>query len=79
MGSHEHALRGHCVLQVGRCGRDPRTRSSPTALVAVLLLTVQDGVCQLLSLILRLYVGNKNNPTVLNTASATVRQVRMRA
>lgn len=37
----------------------------------------QDGVLQLLSLIFRIYVSSRGNPTVQNTAAATVRQVRL--
>lgn len=37
----------------------------------------QDGVLQLLSLIFRIYASSRGNPTVQNTAAATVRQVRL--
>ena len=36
----------------------------------------QDAVQQLLSVIFRLYVNNKNNFAVHSTAAATIRQVR---
>ena len=48
-------------------------RSLPPCLYA---LGTQEGINQLLSLAFRIYMASKGMPTVLNTAAATIRQVR---